>query len=703
MAQRAQRTVLTVKVVNHGDLQLAVQPKEQIRTVVLEICARQQWPSTMRVRLICGGRELAEYELVESLSSSVLHCIATAEPPCALKPSRADRSTVDRAPQDWMDTVDPSTVLMWIFGAILVTVGLFCAVSADSYNRTSLTMLASMTVVYIIVFFPWLRSLSMLGLAPPRPMPTAAQLAAAHQHARNHYHGQFGHEFDYGAGYGYSAYDTYSTSVHHAAIPRRPPAPGARTLLIRHKMGNTPALVAPSPSLIAYVNSVKSDGVYARLVEVVKVFSALFISVTGLGIIGPLVGGCLGFTAAVHQNPDTGFMGRLFVQWYNINRGRVHWANKNELLRATWEEVSEPLMNARHDDIIPFFAWYLRETPRNGKPEGTLVLRGSHGEPLHECGSWVFSIKTVKPRVSQLRTMFNNLGRGAEDATDGFAMGNPVALDFSKKFIKLYTPAYMEWQAQVQAGIEAGLPAVPYARCERGVATPEQVFEFTANMLRLIWLFDDLRQHALERMRPGNRFEIFPNYDKTSAQATGGSGSRLLRTARGQRAAAQAAVSSSMEMRLLAAADRNMESLENGREKEAAIPSQVYTVKPLVDADTCPMAQLAKVLELPHTTSSFLFRPDRTRDEWVPKFMDPLDHCRWAGQSKRTRQFTERINTYWQRVFPSSRKFGYYLLKRGSIQDELARTGDMDAISQRVNTAVKGACLKPWLAPQRRL
>ncbi|KAK9810275.1 hypothetical protein WJX72_007788 [[Myrmecia] bisecta] len=147
-----------------------------------------------------------------------------------------------------------------------------------------------------------------------------------------------------------------------------------------------------------------------------------------------------------------------------------------------------------------------------------------------------------------------------------------------------------------------------------------------------------------------------------------------------------------MEMRLSAAADRNVASVENGQQKELTIRPQVYIVKPLADADTCPMAQLAKVLEFPHTTSSFLFRPDRTRDEWVPKYMDPLDHGHWDGQSSRTSQFNDRLNPYWQKAFPGSgSRFGTYLLKRGSIQSELARTGDLAAISERVNKLVQTA------------
>ncbi|KAK9818065.1 hypothetical protein WJX72_006527 [[Myrmecia] bisecta] len=364
----------------------------------------------------------------------------------------------------------------------------------------------------------------------------------------------------------------------------------------RHKMPNTPALVAPSPALIAYVNSVKSDGSLARLAEVVKVFSALFIDVTGLGIIGP--GSSLGLTAAMHQNPDTGFAGRQFVQWYNINRGRVRWADKDELLRATWEEVSEPLLQAEVDDVIPFMA-------------------------------------------CRLRTVFRTFNRGYDDATVANPKANPVIGDFGKLFIKLYTKAYMEWKARVQAGIAAGLPAVAYPRMERGAATPEQVAQLVATFLRLIWLFDDLRR---------------------------------------------------MEMRLSAAADRNVASVENGQQKELTIRPQVYIVKPLADADTCPMAQLAKVLEFPHTTSSFLFRPDRTRDEWVPKYMDPLDHGHWDGQSSRTSQFNDRLNPYWQKAFPGSgSRFGTYLLKRGSIQSELARTGDLAAISERVNKLVQTA------------
>jgi hypothetical protein len=54
--------------------------------------------------------------------------------------------------------VDPSSVLAWIFAVILAAVALFYMCSAESYNSTSLTMLITMTVVYVIVFFPCFRS-----------------------------------------------------------------------------------------------------------------------------------------------------------------------------------------------------------------------------------------------------------------------------------------------------------------------------------------------------------------------------------------------------------------------------------------------------------------------------------------------------------------------------------------------------------------
>jgi hypothetical protein len=175
-----------VKFVNADpDETIEVQGLETVASVVNQIRIKKQWNLGKRIRLVSGGRELFEEDSVATTSSSILHCIVTDAVPSLGKPRRPSqglRTTVDQPQTDWMDTVDPSTVLMWIFGAVLVAVAIFYACSADSYHSTSLTMLGSMTVVYIIVFFPWFRSWTVPAyqpgfdgppphMAPTQPLP----------------------------------------------------------------------------------------------------------------------------------------------------------------------------------------------------------------------------------------------------------------------------------------------------------------------------------------------------------------------------------------------------------------------------------------------------------------------------------------------------------------------------------------------------
>ncbi|KAK9834198.1 hypothetical protein WJX81_007639 [Elliptochloris bilobata] len=61
-------------------------------------------------------------------------------------------------PPDWMDSVDPSVVLGWTFGILLTAVVAWHMFSGEPCSRAFLTMLGSMTVVYIVLFLPQLRS-----------------------------------------------------------------------------------------------------------------------------------------------------------------------------------------------------------------------------------------------------------------------------------------------------------------------------------------------------------------------------------------------------------------------------------------------------------------------------------------------------------------------------------------------------------------
>ncbi|GLC45030.1 hypothetical protein PLESTM_001679100 [Pleodorina starrii] len=57
---------------------------------------------------------------------------------------------VEQPPVDWLDVVDPGTVLMWIFGSILALLWLLFSLYSNMFDKTSVVMLIMMTVAFLI-------------------------------------------------------------------------------------------------------------------------------------------------------------------------------------------------------------------------------------------------------------------------------------------------------------------------------------------------------------------------------------------------------------------------------------------------------------------------------------------------------------------------------------------------------------------------
>ncbi|GIL47072.1 hypothetical protein Vafri_3897 [Volvox africanus] len=76
---------------------------------------------------------------------------------------------VEQPPVDWLDVVDPGTVLMWIFGSILALLWLLFMFYANMFDKTSVVMLVMMTVAFLI---PCLLSyLPCPAFMQPQPAP----------------------------------------------------------------------------------------------------------------------------------------------------------------------------------------------------------------------------------------------------------------------------------------------------------------------------------------------------------------------------------------------------------------------------------------------------------------------------------------------------------------------------------------------------
>ncbi|PNH02606.1 hypothetical protein TSOC_011401 [Tetrabaena socialis] len=134
-------------------------------------------PPGQHVRILCSGRELYADDSVTKPAARVLHCMLTDVEPQRPAPAPLRKvvqppppPVVEQPPVDWLDVVDPGTVLMWIFGSILALLWLLFVFYAHMFDRTSVVLLVMMTVAFLIPcvlsYLPWPTFLQPARAAP---------------------------------------------------------------------------------------------------------------------------------------------------------------------------------------------------------------------------------------------------------------------------------------------------------------------------------------------------------------------------------------------------------------------------------------------------------------------------------------------------------------------------------------------------------
>ncbi|KAF5830114.1 hypothetical protein DUNSADRAFT_15005 [Dunaliella salina] len=124
-------------------------------------------PDTAYVRILCAGREMRDHDPVTLAPSAVLHVTFALEPPppCPPSPDRSkmtNQSLQQQAsaappspppqppPTDWLDVIDPGTLLMWIFGLIISVLWLLLVFNSRMFDSTSIIILFIMTIAFLL-------------------------------------------------------------------------------------------------------------------------------------------------------------------------------------------------------------------------------------------------------------------------------------------------------------------------------------------------------------------------------------------------------------------------------------------------------------------------------------------------------------------------------------------------------------------------
>lgn len=161
---------VTVKFAHREDseLHLSVPCTLTIAELKAQILKARPGAPGETLRLTCRGRELTDSDSAGSITGVVL-CLLYDSSLAAHSSKRAplepaQQPDVDMLPPDWMDSVDPSAVLGWTFGILLTAATAWHIFSGEPCSQASLVMLGSMTVVYIVLFLPQLRTC--LALSP---------------------------------------------------------------------------------------------------------------------------------------------------------------------------------------------------------------------------------------------------------------------------------------------------------------------------------------------------------------------------------------------------------------------------------------------------------------------------------------------------------------------------------------------------------
>ncbi|KAG2491298.1 hypothetical protein HYH03_010304 [Edaphochlamys debaryana] len=165
------------------DTMVSVRPGDFVERIIAQVREARALPPNKHLRVLCAGKELYADDPVAKAPTRVLHCLVTdtqpqrqaPPPPQPRKPAPAPAPppVVEQPPVDWLDVVDPGTVLMWIFGSILALLWLLFVFYAHMFDRTSVVMLVMMTVAFLIPcvlsYLPWPTFLQPQPLGPQQP------------------------------------------------------------------------------------------------------------------------------------------------------------------------------------------------------------------------------------------------------------------------------------------------------------------------------------------------------------------------------------------------------------------------------------------------------------------------------------------------------------------------------------------------------
>ncbi|KAK9802818.1 hypothetical protein WJX73_000762 [Symbiochloris irregularis] len=213
-----------------SDLQLPLTRGDKLATFLEQVRRHAGWGSDMRLRFFSSGRELFIHDALGNAAvQGALHCVATNQQPPAVSleedAAKEQQHQQRRAyeslafPQaDWIDALDPSTVLAYVLGAILCLSMAYyvweaCTQRADN-NYTALLILGGMCVMYVITFFPYLQYGSPGTQEPPQAQDASMQARAP----------VYLPVFD---PRGYPGFEDYQTSMAIPARPRAPVQPGS--------------------------------------------------------------------------------------------------------------------------------------------------------------------------------------------------------------------------------------------------------------------------------------------------------------------------------------------------------------------------------------------------------------------------------------------------------------------------------------------
>lgn len=215
---------LRVKFSDESEQTVAVAPEDTFEDVARRVRSSKGWSDTQNVRFICSGQEMYMQDSVSRASGCVLHCIATDMAHRYTSAKQAYKASEQQhAPAvDWLEVVDPGTVLMWIFGSILALLWLLFVFYAHMFDKTSVVMLCMMTIAFLIPcvlsYVPWLRMLN----TPIHTIPPARQQMYYYDDGRGR--AQFGPASYAPAGSAAAGGAAGGWSSYGAGIPPRPAA-----------------------------------------------------------------------------------------------------------------------------------------------------------------------------------------------------------------------------------------------------------------------------------------------------------------------------------------------------------------------------------------------------------------------------------------------------------------------------------------------